>query len=123
MNSNKREVGSNFDKQKADDIFDSIPESSEKKMSDSQKKNMNLNKDVSALLNQAKSTDEKTAADIYKKILTIAPDNFEAYEGLSGIYQKTGDLESERKLLKSGIQNLTGNKKEILVKRLKEINL
>lgn len=118
-----REVGSNFDKEKADEIFNVMDKTTEKKISENLKKEMNISKDISNLLNQAKSSDDKTAIGIYEKILSISPDNFEAYQGLSDIYQKTNDVESERNILKKAIQNLNGSKKETLAKRLKEINL
>ena len=120
-----REVGSNFDKDEADEIFDNIDKTiTDKKTQTSKglKKQINLTKDISELLNQAKSSDDNQAIEIYKKVIAIAPDNETAYSELSKIYAKNNDTDNEIKILKLGIQNLTGSKKENLIKRLKEIN-
>lgn len=118
----KREVGSNFDEKKADEIFDSIGETNEKKVSDNIKKDINVTKDISSLLKQAKGSDDKTAITLYEKVLAIAPDNFEAYDGLSKIYQKSNNPDKEREMLKKAVMKLSGSKKETLLKRLKEIS-
>ncbi|MDO5809644.1 MAG: tetratricopeptide repeat protein [Methanobrevibacter sp.] len=117
----KREVGSNFDEKKADEIFDSIGETNEKKVSDNIKKDINVTKDISSLLKQAKGSDDKTAITLYEKVLAMAPDNFEAYEGLSRIYQKTDNPDKEREILKKAVMKVSGPKKENLMKRLKEL--
>ena len=120
-----REVGYNFDKNEADEIFDNIDKTiSDKpnKMSEGLKKQMDLSKDISELLNQAKSSSDGEAIDIYKKIIAIAPDNEAAYSELSKIYAKNEDTDNEIKILKLGIQNVPASKKENLIKRLKEIN-
>lgn len=118
----KREVGSNFDEKKADEIFDSIGETNEKKISDNLKKDINVTKDISNLLKQAKGSDDNTAINIYEKVLAIAPDNFEAYDGLSKIYAKANNVEKEMEILKMAVMKLSGPKKETLLKRLKEIS-
>ena len=118
----KREVGSNFDEKKSDEIFDSIGETNEKKASDNIKKDINVTKDISSLLKQAKGSDDKTAITLYEKVLAIAPDNFEAYDGLSKIYQKTNNPDKEREMLKKAVMKLSGSKKETFLKRLKEIS-
>ena len=117
----KREVGSNFDEKKADEIFDSIGETNEKKASDNIKKDISLTKDISSLLKQAKESDDNAAIGIYEKVLAMAPDNFEAYEGLSRIYQKTNNPDKEREILKKAVMKVSGPKKENLMKRLKEL--
>lgn len=117
----KREVGSNFDEKKADEIFDSIGETNEKKASDNIKKDIILTKDISSLLRQAKESDDNAAIGIYEKVLAMAPDNFEAYEGLSRIYQKTDNPDKEREILKKAVMKVSGPKKENLMKRLKEL--
>lgn len=118
----KREVGSNFDEKKADEIFDLMDKTSDKKFSKNIKKEIDLSKEISNLLKEAKSGDDDTAIELYKKVIAIAPDNDKAYVELSGIYQKNNNPEDEKKILKLGIRNLTGNKKEELMNRLKEIN-
>lgn len=117
----KREVGSNFDEKKADEIFDSIGETNEKKASDNIKNDISLTKDISSLLKQAKESDDNAAIGIYEKVLAMAPDNFEAYEGLSRIYQKTDNPDKEREILKKAVMKVSGPKKENLMKRLKEL--
>ena len=117
----KREVGSNFDEKKADEIFDSIGETNEKKASDNIKKDISLTKDISSLLKQAKESDDNAAIGIYEKVLAMAPDNIEAYEGLSRIYQKTDNPDKEREILKKAVMKVSGPKKENLMKRLKEL--
>lgn len=117
----KREVGSNFDEKKADEIFDSIGETNEKKASDNIKKDISLTKDISSLLKQAKESDDNAAIGIYEKVLAMAPDNFKAYEGLSRIYQKTDNPDKEREILKKAVMKVSGPKKENLMKRLKEL--
>ena len=118
----KREVGSNFDEKKADEIFDSIGETNEKKISNNLKKDINVTKDISSLLKQAKGSDDKAAISLYKKVLAIAPDNFEAYDGLSRIYQKTNNPDKEGEMLKRAVMKLSGPQKETLMKRLKELS-
>ena len=117
----KREVGSNFDEKKADEIFDSIGETNEKKASDNIKNDISLTKDISSLLKQAKESDDNAAIGIYEKVLAMAPDNFKAYEGLSRIYQKTDNPDKEREILKKAVMKVSGPKKENLMKRLKEL--
>ena len=117
----KREVGSNFDEKKADEIFDSIGETNEKKASDNIKKDISLTKDISSLLKQAKESDDNASIGIYEKVLAMAPDNIEAYEGLSRIYQKTDNPDKEREILKKAVMKVSGPKKENLMKRLKEL--
>ena len=51
----------------------------------------------------------------------MAPDNIEAYEGLSRIYQKTDNPDKEREILKKAVMKVSGPKKENLMKRLKEL--
>ena len=118
----KREVGSNFDEKKADEIFDLMDKTSDKKFSKNIKKEIDLSKEISNLLKEAKSGDDDTAIELYKKVIAIAPDNDNAYVELSRIYQKNNNPEDEIKILKLGIRNLTGNKKEELMNRLNEIN-
>lgn len=117
----KREVGSNFDEKKADEIFDSIGETNEKKASDNIKNDISLTKDISSLLKQAKESDDNAAIGIYEKVLAMAPDNIEAYDGLSRIYQKTDNPDNEREILKKAVMKVSGPKKENLMKRLKEL--
>lgn len=118
----KREIGRNFDEKKADEIFDSLENIEEKQISKNLKKEINQTKNIADLLKQAKTSDNQTAIKIYEKILTINPENYEAYQELSQIYQQNNDFESETQILKKAIKNLSGTKKENMVKRLKEIN-
>lgn len=117
----KREVGSNFDDKKADEIFDSIENLEEKQMPKNIKGEINRARDIAELLKQAKSSDDKTAMDIYEKILSINPENYDAIIGLCDICRKNNDREREMQVLKKSVQNLSGTKKQDLIQRLKEI--
>ena len=57
---------------------------------------------------------------MYKQVIFTLPDSQKAYEALVGIYQKQGDVESEKDLLKKAISNCSKN--DEFKKRLAEIN-
>lgn len=117
-----RKIGNNFDKKKADEIFDAVEKLKENKIPQNLKNQMNNSKNISQLLKQAKNRDEETAIKIYEKILTINPENYESYEELSKIYQNNNDFENEKKILKNAVKNINGSKKEKFIKRLQMIN-
>ena len=120
----KREVGKSFDKNEADEIFDMLDklDSKEaKKLSKSMQKEINLAKEVSSLLTEAKKTN---SIESFEKVLVIQPGNAEAYEGLANIYRNNDDRDNEIKVLKLAIKKIDGNNKikNNLMQRLKEIN-
>lgn len=124
----KREVGSEFDKNEADDIFDMLDKldsKDAKKLSKNMQKEMDLTKEVSNFIKEAKdSSDSSKAIELYEKALVISPNSAEAYQGLANIYKDNNDRDNEIKILKLAVQKIDGNNKikDELMKRLKEIN-
>ena len=120
----KREVKDGFDKNEANEIFDMLDKldtKEAKKLSKSMQKEVDLTREVSNLLKEAKKTN---SIELYEKVLVLQPDNAEAYEGLANIYRNNNDRENEIKVLKIAIQKIDGNNKikNNLMQRLKEIN-
>ena len=120
----KREVKDGFDKNEANEIFDLLDKldtKEAKKLSKSMQKEVDLTREVSNLLKEAKKTN---SIELYEKVLVLQPDNAEAYEGLANIYRNNNDRENEIKVLKIAIQKIDGNNKikNNLMQRLKEIN-
>ena len=123
----KREVGSGFDKNEADDIFDILDRldtKDAKKLSKNMQKEMDLTKEVSRFIKEAEnSSDSNEAIELYEKALVISPNSAEAYLGLANIYKDNNDKDNEIKILKLAVQKIDGNSKikNELMKRLKEI--
>ena len=120
----KREVGAGFDKSEANEIFDILDKldtKEAKKLSKSMQKEVDITKEVSNLLKEAKKTN---SIELFEKVLVIQPENAEAYEGLANIYRDKNDKENEIKILKLAVQKIDGNNKikNSLMQRLKEIN-
>ncbi|MBQ6512395.1 tetratricopeptide repeat protein [Methanobrevibacter sp.] len=120
----KREVKDGFDKNEANEIFDILDKQDTKeakKLSKNMQKEVDLTKEVSNLLKQAKKTN---SIELYEKVLVIQPENAEAYEGLANIYKNNNDTDNEIKVLKLAVQKIDGNNKikNKLMQRLKEIN-
>lgn len=118
----KREVGSNFDKDEADEIFDMLEKVDSKDSKKSDKKIESQIRDVSELLNEAKAADDDKAVELFRKVLVMAPDNVEAYEGIANVYCRQNDAVNEAKILKEAVQKVDGSAKANFMKRLKEIN-
>lgn len=127
----ERKVGSQYSQKDADEIFDILDEHDQKdktKLSKSMQKEMNHVKETSSLMNEAEKLqkDGKTneAIELYKKIISIMPDNGKAYEQLADIYKDNDDRASEISILKAGIKNIESDKKikNKLIERLKELN-
>ncbi|WP_405304073.1 tetratricopeptide repeat protein [Methanobrevibacter sp.] len=120
----KREVGDSFDKNDADEIFDMLDKldtKEAKKLSKNMQKEVDLTKEVSNLLKEAKKTN---SIELFEKVLVLQPENAEAYEGLANIYRNNGDADNEIKVLKMAVQKIDGNNKikNKLMQRLKELN-
>ena len=120
----KREVKDGFDKNEANEIFDILDKldtKEAKKLSKNMQKEVDLTKEVSDLLKQAKKTN---SIELYEKVLVIQPEDAEAYEGLANIYKNNNDTDNEIKVLKLAVQKIDGNNKikNKLMQRLKEIN-
>ena len=116
----ERKTGKNFDSETAGDIFDKLKNVEGKikpKKEDSQLKN------ISDLMSEAKYAEDKgnlnEAIDLYKQVIFVLPDSSKAYESLARVYQKKGDVEAERDLLKKAIVSCSKN--EEFKKRLNEL--
>ena len=75
----KREVKDGFDKNEANEIFDILDKldtKEAKKLSKNMQKEVDLTKEVSNLLKEAKKTN---SIELYEKVLVIQPENAEAY--------------------------------------------
>ena len=124
----KREVGSEFDKGQADDIFDMLDKldtKEAKKISKNMQKEIDLSKEVSGLIKDAENAgDTNKAIELYERVLVLSPNSAEAYKGLADIYKDNNDRDNEIKILKLAVQKIDGNNKikNELMKRLKEIN-
>ena len=108
--SDERKIGENFDEKTAGDIFDKLKNVEGKikpKKEDSKLKN------ISNLMGEAKYLEDKgkldEAIDLYKQVIFALPDSSKAYEALAKIYQKKGDTESEKDILKKAISNCSKN--------------
>ncbi|WP_405298332.1 tetratricopeptide repeat protein [Methanobrevibacter sp.] len=118
--SEERKIGENFDEKTAGDIFDKLRnvEGKIKPKKDGKFKN------ISDLMNEANYLKDlgkfDEAIDLYKQIIFALPDSQKAYEALSDIYQKQGDVDSERDLLKKAIANCKNS--DNFKNRLNEIN-
>ena len=116
----ERKTGENFDKNEADSIFDKLKNVEGKikpKKEDSKLKN------ISNLMSEAKYLEDKGNLDeaigLYKQVIFALPDSSKAYEALAGIYQKKGDIDAEKDILKKAISNCS--KSDSFKNRLKEI--
>ena len=118
--SQERKIGENFDEKTAGDIFDKLKnvEGKIKPKKDGKFKN------ISDLMNEANYLKDQgkfdEAISLYKQVIFTLPDSKKAYEALIDIYQKQGDTDSEKDLLKNAISNCKDN--EGFKKRLDEIN-
>ena len=117
----ERKVGENFDEKTAGDIFDKL-KNVEGKIKP--KKEDGKLKKIADLMNEAKYLEGKgklsEAADLYKQVLFALPDSQKAYEALAKIYQKQGDVASEKDILMKAIGSCRDNAE--FKKRLNEIN-
>ncbi len=118
--SEERKVGENFDSQAAGDIFDKL-KNVEGKIKP--KKEEGKLKNVSHVMNEANYLKDlgefDEAIELYRQVIFTLPDSQKAYEALIEIYQKQGDAESERDILKKAINNCSKN--DHFKKRLSEI--
>ena len=118
--SEERKIGENFDADEANSIFDKLKNVEGKvkpKKEDSKLKN------ISNLMNEAKYLQDKGMLDeaigLYKQVIFTLPDSTNAYQALVDIYQKQGNVEAEKDILKKAISNCSKN--EEFKKRLDEI--
>lgn len=119
-----REVGSNFDKDDANAIFDALDKHDSKEIKELSKmeKAMKPAKEAANLIKEAKKSDDDAAIELYKQALVLLPDASEAYKGLADIYHRNNRLDDEAKILKLGIKNIENSKmKNSFIERLKEM--
>ena len=117
--SGDRKVGENFDADKAGSIFDKLKnvEGKIKPKGDGKFDNIkNMMNEAQYLENNGK-LDE--ALELYKQVIFALPDSQKAYEAVIGIYQKQGNVEKEKDILKKAIANCKKN--EEFKKRLNEL--
>jgi tetratricopeptide (TPR) repeat protein len=118
--SEERKVGENFDASEANSIFDKLKNVEGKVKSKREGKFDNFTHlmQEAQILEKENKLDE--AAQLYKEVIFALPDSTKAYEALINIYQKQGDVESEKDILQKAISNCTKN--EDFKNRLKELN-
>ena len=117
--SGDRKVGENFDADKAGSIFDKLKnvEGKIKPKGEGKFDNIkNMMNEAQYLENNGK-LDE--ALELYKQVIFALPDSQKAYEAVIGIYQKQGNVEKEKDILKKAIANCKKN--EEFKKRLNEL--
>ena len=115
-----RKVGENFDKNKAESIFDKLKNVEGKVKS---KKEDGPLKNIANLMNEAKYLEDNgnfdEAISLYKQVIFTLPDSSKAYEAIANIYKKQGNVEAEKDILKKAIANC--KKDDVFKNRLKEI--
>ena len=117
--SGDRKVGENFDADKAGSIFDKLKnvEGKIKPKGEGKFDNIkNMMNEAQYLENNGK-LDE--ALELYKQVIFALPDSQKAYEAVIGIYQKQGNVDKEKDILKKAIANCKNN--EEFKKRLNEL--
>ena len=118
--SGDRKVGENFDVDMAESIFDKLKNVQGKTKSEGDSKFKN----ISYLMNEAQYLENKgkfsEAIDLYNQVLFTLPDSIKAYEAIINIYQKQGNVEAEKEVLRKAISNCKKN--DEFKKRLNEIN-
>lgn len=115
-----RKTGENFDEKVAEDIFDKLRNVEGK----TKPKTESKLKRISNLMNEAKYLEDNGNLDeavvFYKQVIFALPDSHKAYEAVINIYQKKGDIASEKNMLMKAISGCKDNEK--FKKRLDEIN-
>ena len=110
MMSGDRKVGENFDAGEADSIFDKLKNVEGKIKSKKEGKFDN----VKNMMNEAQYLENKgkydEAIELYKQVIFVLPDSQKAYGALANIYQKQGETEKEKDILKKAITNCKDNK-------------
>ena len=109
--SEERKVGENFDAGEADSIFDKL-----RNVEGKIKPKRDGKFDASGDPGSGKRIE---AIKLYNEVIFTLPDSSKAYEALMDIYQKQGDVEAEKDLLKKAISNCKKN--EEFKKRLNQI--
>ena len=117
--SGERKVGENFDADKAGSIFDKLKNVEGKIKSKGEGKFDNIKNMMNEAQYLEKSGKLDEALELYKQVVFVLPDSQKAYEAIIGIYQKQGNVDKEKDVLKKAIANCKNN--EEFKKRLNEL--
>lgn len=117
--SGDRKVGENFDADKAGSIFDKLKNVEGKIKPKCEGKFDNIKNMMNEAQYLEKSGKLDEALELYKQVIFALPDSQKAYEAIIGIYQKQGDADKEKEILKKAISNCKNN--EDFKKRLNEL--
>ena len=115
-----RKVGENFDADEAKTIFDKLRNVEGKTKAKKEGKFDDIKNIISEAQYLEKSGKLDEAADLYSQVILVLPDSQKVYEALINIYQKQGNVEKEKDILKKAIANCKKN--DEFKKRLNEIN-
>ncbi|MBR3112337.1 MAG: hypothetical protein IKH29_01335 [Methanobrevibacter sp.] len=117
--SGERKVGENFDADKAGSIFDKLKNVEGKIKPKGEGKFDNIKNMMNEAQYLEKSGKLDEALELYKQVIFVLPDSQKAYEAIIGIYQKQGNVDKEKDILKKAIANCKNN--EEFKKRLNEL--
>lgn len=115
-----RKVGENFDADQASSIFDKLKnvEGKIKPKKDGKFDNLKNMMNEAQYLEKEGKLDE--ALELYNQVIFALPDSQKAYGAVVNIYQKQGNVEKEKDILKKAIANCKNNGE--FKNRLNEIN-
>ncbi len=107
--SGDRKVGENFDADQASSIFDKLKnvEGKIKPKHDGKFDNIKNMMNEAQYLEKEGKLDE--ALELYNQVIFALPDSQKAYEAVVNIYQKQGNVEKEKDILKKAIANCKNN--------------
>ena len=117
--SGDRKVGENFDADKAGSIFDKLKNVEGKIKPKGEGKFDNIKNMMNEAQYLEKSGKLDEALELYNQVIFALPDSQKAYEAVIGIYQKQGNVDKEKDILKKAIANCKNN--EEFKKRLNEL--
>mgnify|MGYP003295328483 FL=1 len=117
--SGDRKVGENFDADKAGSIFDKLKNVEGKIKPKVEGKFDNIKNMMNEAQYLEKSGKLDEALELYNQVIFALPDSQKAYEAVIGIYQKQGNVDKEKDILKKAIANCKNN--EEFKKRLNEL--
>ena len=107
--SGERKVGENFDADKAGSIFDKLKNVEGKIKPKGEGKFDNIKNMMNEAQYLEKSGKLDEALELYKQVIFVLPDSQKAYEAIIGIYQKQGNVDKEKDILKKAIANCKNN--------------
>lgn len=115
-----RKVGENFDADEANSIFDKLKNVEGKIKPKKDGKFDNIKNMMNEAQYLEKSGKFSEAIELYKQVIFALPDSQKAYDALAKIYQKQGDVDKEKDILKKAIANCKNNND--FKNRLNELN-